>query len=269
LLPLPLSAAWVGAYLATLPKQAKVRTIEGSDSLPRWIALLYGLGSAIFGLLSYGVNSVAAFASDLGAIGAAFCMLILPIAMGYGQGAGRSFGHKLGYAALSGWFGFLQLTLPLLLATYASALTLLGVLVLPIACAFIAYRAHCRWPSPFVLLATWVMAGAGCIALTLAAAKLQPVDGASFGVAFCAGGAFACIWFGFYLAVALGFNAHNNEAGGAARVDFYRHFIRFKLEPDRLTGYVIGFDRPALNPTQKLQVKLVDRFELRPGSKID
>src|SRR5688572_22061252 len=106
LLPLPLAAAWVGAYLATLPKQAKVRTIEGADSLPRWIVLLYGLGSAIYGLLSYGVNSVAAFAADLGAIAVVLFALVGPIVLGYGQGHNRPLRTKLGYVALSGWLGF-------------------------------------------------------------------------------------------------------------------------------------------------------------------
>ena len=120
------------------------------------------------------------------------------------------------------------------------------------------------------MLGAFVIAGAGSIILTLMAAELRPVDGRAFGVAFLAGGSFACIWFGFYLAVALGFGAHNNEAGGAARLDYYRHFIRFKLEPERITGFVIGFDKPAPElegntapkSEQLLQIKLVERFEL-------
>jgi hypothetical protein len=129
------------------------------------------------------------------------------------------------------------------------------------------------------MLALWLAAGGGVIGIALGLGQLQPIAGSRFIVAFLSGGFFSCVWFGWYLAVALGFNAHNNEAGGAARLDAYRHFIRFKLEPDRITGYVIGFDRPcqdiglgqasmrsmarrdAGQPT--LQVKLIEAFELK------
>ena len=270
LVPLPLALVWIASYLATLPKQAKLRQLTAADSAPRWIAVLYGLGSALFGLLSYGVNSVAAFAADQAALGVVLLLSLGPVWMGYVQGAGRSLRYKLGYAALGALFGQLQLALPLLLATYAGLLTLLMSAALAVAIAGIAYRVHCRWSSPWIMLSAFALAGAGSIVLTLMAAELRPVDGRAFGVAFLAGGSFACIWFGFYLAVALGFGAHNNEAGGAARLDYYRHFIRFKLEPERITGFVIGFDKPAFklegNTASKseplLQIKLVERFEL-------
>jgi hypothetical protein len=64
-------------------------------------------------------------------------------------------------------------------------------------------------------------------------------------VAFALGAGLACAWFGGYLAFALSFGCHNNEAGGAARIDRFGHFIRFKLEPQRITGYVIGLEHLA------------------------
>jgi hypothetical protein len=45
------------------------------------------------------------------------------------------------------------------------------------------------------------------------------------------------------LAVALLFNGHNNEAGGAARLQGYKQFMRIRLRQDDLTAYVIGFDK--------------------------
>jgi MFS family permease len=53
----------------------------------------------------------------------------------------------------------------------------------------------------------------------------------------------SCVWFGWYLAVALLFNGHNNEAGGAARLQGYKQFMRIRLRQDDLTAYVIGFDK--------------------------
>jgi hypothetical protein len=128
-----------------------------------------------------------------------------------------------------------------------------------------------RASSAWLTLGLWLLAGVASLSVTIAAPSLRTVDGASFALAFLAGGSFACIWFGFYLAVSLGFGAHNNEAGGAARADHYRHFVRFKLERDRLTGYVIGFDKPSPSVSANtakdtafapLQPRLVDRFTL-------
>jgi hypothetical protein len=53
-----------------------------------------------------------------------------------------------------------------------------------------------------------------------------------------------CVTFGWYLAVSLAFNGHNNEAGGAARIESFKGFIRINITPKALTAYVIGFDKP-------------------------
>ncbi|MET0390600.1 MAG: hypothetical protein ABW321_31805 [Polyangiales bacterium] len=270
LVPLPLSIVWFVNYLATLPKLAKVRELKRFDSVPQWVALAFGLGSALFGLLNYGINSLTAFAADFGALAALVCLVALPVGLGFSQGqAGRSW-QRLGYAALGGIFGLLELMCPLLLAIYGGFWQLLACLAVAVSACYIAHRVYCRWSSPYWLLAIWLAAGSGTLALALGTAELRPVSGASFLLAFLAGGTFACVWFGLYLAVALGFNGHYNEAGGAARADFYRHFVRLKLTADRITGYVIGFDRPALTvaseaPTEArpLAVKLVDVFEIK------
>lgn len=76
-----------------------------------------------------------------------------------------------------------------------------------------------------------------------------------------AGAAMSCVWFGWYLAVCLGFNGHNNEAGGAARIENYKEFIRFRLTKDSLTGYVIAVKVPQIDG-QKLEPKIIDVFRL-------
>jgi hypothetical protein len=263
LLPLPLSLLWTVGYLATLPKQAKSRPLTQADSVPRWIVLVFGMANAVFGLLAYGVNSAAAFASDCAAMAAVFMLGAAPIFAGAMQGVGRGLVPKLGYAALGLWFGALQLAIPLLLALQGSALSTCAALLWPLACAGLALPLQRRVRSAWPLLGLWLLAGLGAVALALWLGHPAPVSGSRFLLAFFSGGIFSCIWFGWYLAVSLGFNAHNNEAGGAARLDAYRHFIRFKLEPDRLTGYVIGFDRPE-EEDAALKVRLIERFELTP-----
>lgn len=86
----------------------------------------------------------------------------------------------------------------------------------------------------------------------------------------CAGAAIigavmSCVWFGWYLAVAMIFNGHNNEAGGAARLVGYKQFMRIRLTEKDLTAYVIGFDdaRPeGKDLTGGHNLRLVDQFTL-------
>jgi hypothetical protein len=82
----------------------------------------------------------------------------------------------------------------------------------------------------------------------------------------------SCLWFGWYLGVCSLFNGHNNEAGGAARIEKFKQFIRFKLTEDGLTGYVIAVDDVSMigeqrdngewNDGRDLKPKLIDVFHL-------
>jgi hypothetical protein len=271
LAPFPLAMLWTANYLASMAKQAKVRLTHTIDSAPRWIAFLYGAGSVVFGLLSYGVNSVAAFATDLCALSAVILVAVAPMIFGYSQGEGRSLQKKLGYLALGALFGQLQLWLPLASAVYGSAMSFVlsasAAMAIASATSFVHRKHHSAW----LMLSMWLVAGVAALLLAFVSPVLRTVNGYSATLALLSGGTFACIWFGFYLAVAVSFGAHNNEAGGAARADYYRHFIRIKLERDRLTGYVIGFDEPSRNvapvsgagPTfDTLRPKLVETFSL-------
>jgi hypothetical protein len=276
-----LSMLWTIGYMATLPKQAKVRRLSGVDSVPRWTAVLFGIGASAAGLFAYGGGSVAAFAADLVALLSAAILGIAPLLAAWLQGAGRPMRVKLGYAVLGGSFGALQATVPLVLAVHGSAFSFVAAAGWALIVSAIALPLQRRWPSEWLLLGLWLVAGGGVVGIALGFGELQPITGMRFVVAFLAGGFFSCVWFGWYLAVALGFNAHNNEAGGAARLDAYRHFIRFKVERDALTGYVIGFDRPCQDiglgqasmrsmarrdaGHLPLQVKLIEAFKLTLG----
>ncbi|MCM3900606.1 MAG: hypothetical protein ND866_02765 [Pyrinomonadaceae bacterium] len=81
-------------------------------------------------------------------------------------------------------------------------------------------------------------------------------------IAFVFGALLSCVWVGWYFAVCLGFNGHNNEAGGASRIEHFKQFIRFRLRPNDLTGYVIAIDDPE-EDGGKLEPKLIDIFHLK------
>ena len=67
---------------------------------------------------------------------------------------------------------------------------------------------------------------------------------------------------GVYLLGALRMGVHLNEAAAVLRCPRYTHVLRFKLEPDRLTGYVIGLDRPAPLAGSQPEARLIDHFTL-------
>ena len=69
-------------------------------------------------------------------------------------------------------------------------------------------------------------------------------------------------WLGWYLAVCLAAGGHYNEAGGAARVERFKAFLRICVTRAAVKVYVIGVDRVESEGVA-LRPKLVDVFELR------
>jgi hypothetical protein len=76
------------------------------------------------------------------------------------------------------------------------------------------------------------------------------------------GGLMSCVSLGWYFAVSLAFNGHTEQAGGAARIERYKEFIRIRLTANGLTAYVIGFDEPRMNG-RDLRPRIIDVFELK------
>jgi hypothetical protein len=72
-----------------------------------------------------------------------------------------------------------------------------------------------------------------------------------------------CVWFGWYLAVSLVFQGHNNEAAGAARIEAFKQFIRFRLTKNELTGYGTGVDTPQSDGLAPIP-KIIDVFTIKP-----
>lgn len=80
-------------------------------------------------------------------------------------------------------------------------------------------------------------------------------------LAWLSGALLSCVWIGWYFAVCLGFNGHNNEAGGAARIEQYKQFISFRLTENDLTGYVIAVKDPK-QKGRELTPQVIDVFRL-------
>ena len=88
------------------------------------------------------------------------------------------------------------------------------------------------------------------------------------------GAVICCLWTGWYFGVCFAFNGHNNEVGGAARIENFKQFIRFRLTETDLTGYVIAVDDVSVIDTvdsqerrrrdgRDLKVRLIDVFHLK------
>jgi hypothetical protein len=85
---------------------------------------------------------------------------------------------------------------------------------------------------------------------------------ARFVVAVLLGGLMSCVSLGWYFAVSLAFNGHNDQAGGAARIERFKEFMRVRLTAHSLTAYVIGFDEPKMLG-HELRPRVIDVFELK------
>lgn len=66
----------------------------------------------------------------------------------------------------------------------------------------------------------------------------------------------------WYFGVSMVFQGHNNEVGGAGRIERFRHIVRIRLTDKDLTAYVIAFDDPKVEG-HTLELKLVDKFTLK------
>jgi len=193
---------------------------------------------------------------------------------------------KVGYGLLGVWHAVLQLTVPLLWILGFWSLESTGYkgsyfVLLLIAAAIFTWLGvkSVEWKSRKSLLFLWLGFGLLTIlppviyfAFWAEAGLAQSVQGMSVWVrlGICLGAAMigavvSCVWFGWYLAVAMVFNGHNNEAGGAARLEGYKQFMRIRLTENDLTAYVIGFDearRQGKDLAARRNLRVVDQFRL-------
>ncbi|MBX9893825.1 MAG: hypothetical protein K2Y09_01400 [Nitrosomonas sp.] len=249
------------------------------EALPFWGYGLLSIAYLIFGMLRYGAYSTSVMTFNLLIIIVWLFMTAGLIAVAYFWG-GQLFSKvagKIRLALIAAWCSFLLLTVPVCLALYANWMHLLIVAAAVAAVTLLAGRIFTldrlvkkdfplsdQTKLGYCLLAVWSVVGIFTLIAATQGALIE-TGGWRLLAAFLAGAIFSCIWLGWYFAVALAFNGHNNEAGGGSRSERYRHMIRFKLTQDSLTGYVIGIDQPVEDFTREKSpvFRLVDVFTIR------
>lgn len=249
------------------------------EALPFWGYGLLSIAYLIFGMLRYGAYSTSVMTFNLLIIIVWLFMTAGLIAVAYFWG-GQLFSKvagKIRLALIAAWCSFLLLTVPVCLALYANWMHLLIVAAAVAAVTLLAGRIFTldrlvkkdfplsdQTKLGYCLLAVWSVVGIFTLIAATQGALIE-TGGWRLLAAFLAGAIFSCIWLGWYFAVALAFNGHNNEAGGGSHSERYRHMIRFKLTQDSLTGYVIGIDQPVEDFTREKSpvFRLVDVFTIR------
>ena len=211
-------------------------------------------------------------------------ILILPF-----KGAGDLFYTKpkavgiLGKLLIGVVHLILQIFVPYVLIRTGSYLAWLLAAVLLVLPIFLG-----RWllnrNSGVGLLIAWIVYGGLMLTLPWLVQRVSGQPGVFFDwtgphalfpafLAGLAGAVICCLWAGWYFTVCFAFNGHNNEVGGAARIENFKQFIRFRLTRNGLTGYVIAVDDVSLIATvddkgrtrdgSDLKPKLIDVFHLR------
>jgi hypothetical protein len=250
------------------------------DEAPLWVLALAAAFSACFGIWHYGIYRVSVVFTDmltlLVVILAPLGLVIFAVAVGAKLIRDRR--GKLRFLGLGFWHALLQVAVPVLLVTRGSWTLVVGITTVIVAATVLAGWALTRDHAGGAALADqerranqllylWIALGTLPFVAVLIGGQPEAVTGCRLIGAFGLGAILSCVWFGWYLAVSLGFNGHNNEAGGASRSDSYRHFIRFRLTPTALTGYVIGVDEPVASFTTagaKPGFQIVDVFTIAP-----
>lgn len=160
---------------------------------------------------------------------------------------------KLRFLGIGLWHAVMQIAVPVCLVLYGSWQQIAIVTAVVLLVTEMVRRYLRNYPSQnrtdFVSVARllfigWLILGLFTISI-IGWGAAMPVDWSRLAIVFVLGALYSCVWFGWYIALTMSLNGHNNEAGGGARSEQYRHLIRFKLTRDALTGYVIGIDNPA------------------------
>ena len=270
LLSFLLSAAAITASIKRanqLDKAVYKRQVTTWDYWPNFVFLSIAVTAPCFAILRFGDYRAANVVSDLAFMFVIGVLILgfLGLALGVGSKMEKVAGKGL-FAALGTITGFLQLIVPLLLMRLA---TWRAGAVIPFVILVFSYLGYRLTASNrrILLIASWLLYGATLIYLPIklsdATARL-PVGWLKVPfllVAGMIGAIMICVWLGWYFAIAFVFNGHHEEAGGAARIEKFKQFIRFRLMPDGLTGFVIGINEPAVNGSQ-LTPKLIDVFHL-------
>jgi hypothetical protein len=291
-----LSLAWaISAFVLDLRytdwlfHKTMVRRLNRWDWLVPWALRVYAVLAVGFGVWFFGRNNQMAYlVHDILFVIVVLSVFLGLIMLGYVK-AGElreGFVARLPFLLLGALHGFTQIAVPFVLVRKGSWLTLLLALVLVAAFGFAGWqlmRRNLKW----ILAATGLVYSALMISLPYLTARLLESSTYSESSGLFSRGFYdgwlglapaiasgiiaaimACVWLGWYLAIALEFNGHNNEAGGAAQIERFKEFIRIRLarDPstgeDTLTAFVIAVDEPQKSGAN-LKPRLVDVFTLR------
>ncbi len=269
----PVTLLFARRYADALFERVKhaARTKRERAVLP--LLAVLALSSAAYGFLRFGTFPASAMTFNM-----LFIVVLLLVFAGLVLVAASAGGKlhllagKLRFAALGFWHALAQVCVPVALVLFADWITMLLVTAAVIGATYLGGKVFARMPiedslraqygvGRLLVIAWSVLAIGAFIAAVIGEA--QTVGYARLLAAPVLGAVFSCVWFGWYLAVSLAFNGHNNEAGGGARAERYRHFIRFCLTENTLTGYVIGVDTPVESFGAKgarPKFRLVDKF---------
>jgi hypothetical protein len=273
-------------YSEFLFKRSHRHNVASLDWVPVWALPIAGLFGGGFGLWSFGKNNLPALlTSDIVFIAVCLGTIVGLAALPFYAGGEllqtrSATERRFGTLAIGLWHAFLQLSIPFVLIRRGGWLTwvVAGVAMLgfgrlggslikrdrPLALALL-------WTAYGVVMVTapwWTTAGWWPLANTLRIGPDGLVETTAWGglsrslLAAIAGAIMSCSLFGWYLAVCFMFNGHNNEAGGAARIEEFKGFVRVCLRRDSLTVYAIAVDEPRQKGIH-LQPKIVDVFTLR------
>ena len=237
---------------------------------PIWSLLIMAVGQLAASFWFFGKHESSYLMSDLiqltVILGGLFGLTYF--AVGTGGKLKKGIG-KFGFILLGISHALLQLTVPFLLVRkghllWAPLATWAIVLIYQFIGGALA-KLKTGWP----LAISWILFGAAVMVTPFvlsspASLNIPDEFWPTLGLCIYAGvigAVMSCVFFGSYLGVALAFNGHNNEAGGAARIEGFKHLIRFRLNPKGLTGYVIAIDQ-AETDGANLKPKIVDVFHI-------
>lgn len=266
-------------YSEYLFEEAHHRTVRTRHYWPLWALIIMsvlGFGSCAW---FFGKHESSYLISDVLLLAVVFGVFLGLIVFAVSTGAGLKRGAgKAGFLVLGASHGLLQLLVPyvlirkghLLWAPLAMAAVVVGFKYLG--------RRLAKMKQGWPMVVAWVALGAALLAVPfLFNAGMDPKffgdlsdfnrpegSGARLALCFLAAGAGAvmsCVLFGWYLAVSLAYHGHNNEAGGAARIEGFKQIVRVCLTPEGLTGYVIAFDKPETDGS-KLRPRIRDIFRV-------
>jgi hypothetical protein len=293
-----LTFVWGGAcvaltlrYTEFLFKKAHDKPVRQSDQALPWFLCVSAVLAVGLGLWSFGRNNLPALlVSDMLFIGAMLLVFfgvvfVLPFSAAAGLLAKRGAAGSIGKFLIGAWHYLLQVTIPFVLIRKASLLTLFIAAAVILVGAPLGERLLARFKGG-ALAAVWVVLGALTLLLPVWLVPATPVAGEGLWpvlvrpwfvpgewtgwlglvpslAAALVGAVMCCYWFGWYLGVCFAYNGHNNEVGGAARIERFKQFVRFRLTREGLTGYVIAVNDPT-DSGRDLTPHVVDVFHLRP-----